>query len=620
MTRTQGLLLATTAAFFGGQSLAQEDAQFLGTLVLSGGLTPIEADAYGRSATVITSEEIEERGITTVQDALRAVPGVAVSSAGGSFTQVRIRGGEANHTLILIDGVEAAGGDGEYVLSGLETANIDRIEVLRGPQSVFYGSNASAGVINIITRTGLAGQEFSGSIEVGGATSVTGFYSTRTEKGGLSFSYSDVRDDGWDFSGDGGEKDGTDRRTLIIKGDYMVTPELKLGFNLRKSEEEYDFDSTSFTAATADEYIFDDPTRFAERDEMTASVFAELSTFGGRLTHRLSVEKTENEQSTDGFAPTETTTDAVKYQLSYGLDGRPVSDADQILNVLLEREEDSSSSNPLFERSSDSIAVEYRGEFDSGLSLQAGVRRDFNDPFEDATTWNLGLTYTLENGVRFHGSAGTGIVNPTYFELFAASFGFVGNPDLQPETNRSFDLGVEIPVFDGRGFVDVTYFNETLTDEITSVALTGGGFSFENQAGDSTREGVELTGRVAVNDAVDLRASYTYLDAKNPDGSVEIRRPDHELSLGVTWRATDRTTLTADLRYVSGLPDTQFFGTFETLDLPDITTVDVTAQYALTDQVTLTGRVTNLFDDDAVEVWGFAARPRTFYVGLDASF
>ncbi|MEM6940723.1 MAG: TonB-dependent receptor [Pseudomonadota bacterium] len=226
----------------------------------------------------------------------------------------------------------------------------------------------------------------------------------------------------------------------------------------------------------------------------------------------------------------------------------------------------------------------------------------------------------LENGVRVHGSAGTGIVNPSYFELYADAFGFTGNPNLDPERNRSFDLGVEFPVLQGRGFVDVTYFNETLTDEITSVSTGAGTFSYENQTGDSTREGLEVTGRVALTERLDLRGSYTYLDAKNPDGSVEIRRPEHELALGVTWRATDRATFAADIRHVSGLADTQFFGGFQTLDLPDITTVDLTARYAITDTVTLTGRVKNLFDDDAMEVWGYVGRPRTVYVGLDARF
>lgn len=110
-----------------------QDVFDLGEIIVSGGLSPIEADALARSSSVVTAQQIEYRGIATVQDALRALPGVSVNGSSNTFTQVRIRGGEANHTLILIDGIEAAGGDGEYILSGLETSNIERIEVLRGP-------------------------------------------------------------------------------------------------------------------------------------------------------------------------------------------------------------------------------------------------------------------------------------------------------------------------------------------------------------------------------------------------------------------------------------------------------------------------------------------------------
>ncbi|MEX0302000.1 MAG: TonB-dependent receptor [Leisingera sp.] len=105
----------------------------LGGIIASGGFTPVEAQEYGRPAAVVTSGEIEKRSITTLQDALRSAPGLMVNASGDSFAQVRIRGAEANHTMLLIDGVEASGGDSKYILSGLDTANLERIEVLRGP-------------------------------------------------------------------------------------------------------------------------------------------------------------------------------------------------------------------------------------------------------------------------------------------------------------------------------------------------------------------------------------------------------------------------------------------------------------------------------------------------------
>ncbi|WP_405117521.1 TonB-dependent receptor (plasmid) [Phaeobacter sp. BS23] len=599
----------------------------LGEIIVSGGFTPVEAQKYGRSVSVLTSEEIEDRGITTVQDALRSVPGLMVNGSGDSFTQVRIRGAEANHTLILIDGVEASGGDSEYILSGLDTADIERIEVLRGPQSVFYGSNASAGVINIITKSGGIGTEYGGSAEAGsGGYRASARVSSRTERGGIAFSFAHDNDDGYDTSGDGGEEDGIHRNTLQLKGDYLVTDQLKLGFNVRTSDERYDSDRTSFTATDAASYVVDDPTQFSDRDEQLAQVYAELDTLGGRLKHRLSIERTDFDRSYNGGTPTETKTEAAKYLLSFGLDGQQADQADHLLNAMLEWEEDSSSSNPAFARETKSIALEYRGSFANGLDLQFGVRHDSNNVFEDAISWTASVSYTFAgSGVRLHSSAGTGVVNPSYFELFANStFGsttYLGNPNLQPEENSSFDFGVEVPFLQGRGLVDVTYFDETLTGEIESYMVNATTFSYRNQAGDSDRKGVELSANLEATDYLDLRLSYTYLDATNPNGSVEIRRPEHELLLSAALDTFNgRGSVTADIRHVAGNRDSQFFGSFATAELPDYTTVDVAAQYELTDNVVLTGRVTNLFDEDYADVWGYAKRGRAAYVGVRASF
>jgi len=599
-----------------------QDAFQLDEIILSGGLSPIAADALGRSTSVVTARTIQERGITTVQDALRALPGVSLNGTSNSSTQVRIRGGEASHTLILIDGIEAAGGDGRYDLSGLETANVERIEVLRGPQSVYFGSNASAGVINIITNKGEIGETYRTSLEVGDATTATAFVARRNERGGLSFSFSHMNDRGYDQSGSGGEKDGLDRTTGILSGDYLVTDDLKLGFTLRRSDEDYAYDSNSFSATTAAEYVVDDVTQVSTRDELTAGIFAEYAMLDGRLTHRLSFNNTEYTSTFNNGPETKAQTRALKYRLSFGIDGRAVADTAHLLNLLVEREEDSSSSNPLFVREATSVALEYRGNFDNGLDVQLGARFDDNSTFEDTTTWNVGLSYSIpETGVRLHASAGTGSVNPSYFQLYADSFGFTGNQSLAPERNRSFDLGAEFEVLAGRGQVDITYFNETLTNEITSVMTGPGTFSFENQVGDSDRQGIEVSGSLQATDALNLRLAYTYLDAKNPNGSVEVRRPRHELALGATLDTFNgRGTVSADLRHVSGNFDSEFFGSFGTTELPAFTTVDVAARYELTETLTLNGRVTNLFDDDAVEVWGYAARGRAAYVGISASF
>ena len=609
-------LLATVAALLTTPVFAQETFD-LGQIIVSGGLTPIDAAKYGRAASIVTAKQIEERGITTVQDALRALPGVSVNGAGASAMDVRIRGGESRHTLVLIDGIPASSG-GAYTFSGLEAANIERIEVLRGPQSASYGARAVSGVINIITRDAPLGRTLNTSIELGAGTTATAFLGYRTQRGGVSLALSHANDRGFDNSGDGGEKDGIRRNSATLKGDFLVTEDVKLGFSLRRSKEDYDFDRIPLGPANEAGYVVDDPTLYSDRDEVTANIFADYSMMEGRMTHRLSFETTRFDQSFSGGPKGKRSTDAAKYRLSYGLDGT-VADADHLINLLIEQQKESSSIQPTYNPKATSVALEYRGNFASGFNVQAGVRHDKNRTYGDTTTWNVGLAYTFaQSGIRLHSSAGTGILNPTFDQLFNTPWS-VGNPNLKPEQNRSYDIGASFPILGDQGNIDVTYFSETLEDRIDYVG--GAGPNYVNAAGKSKRKGLEVNGDFQATDTMMLRLGYTYLDSRNAFGVTEIRRPRNELSLGVTVDTFGgRGSVSADLRHVSGNYDTQFWGTSPTVKIPAFTTVDVAARYDLTDRVALTGRVTNLFDKNTRDVWGFANRGRAIYVGLNAKF
>ncbi|KFI30408.1 TonB-dependent receptor [Haematobacter massiliensis] len=596
----------------------------LDSIVLSGGLSPISAAAYGRAFSVVTAAEIEERGIRTVQDALRGVPGVSVTSAGPSFTQVRIRGAEASHTLILIDGVPATGGNDEYILTGLETANVERIEVLRGPQSVYFGSNASAGVINIITRRGEIGTHYGGAVEVGNGYAASGWVTQRTERGGLSFNVSKRDDHGYNPAFTGSEKDGTDRRTIGLTGDWQATEALKLGFTLRYSRENYGYDATNYAATGYRDYLIDDPHLTGERKEFTGSLWAEYEMLEGRLVNRLEFQNSIFRQGTTEAAETRGETRALKYRLSYGLDGQPIAEARHLLNLMLERSEDENDTARDYDRANNSVAVEYRGSFDTGVDVQAGLRHDDFDTFEDFTSWNIGLSWQIpDSAFRVHASAGRGLVKPSYYELFANDGYTLGNPALKPERNTGYDIGVEAEVLNGRGLIDVTYFNEKMADEITYVfgGAPDGRATYINQRGKSPREGVEIAGRFAATDALNLSVSYTYLDAKNPDGTVEVRRPRHELGLEATQQVLNgRGSLTADIRYVSGNYDTQYWGFYDTKELGNYTLVNLSAGYDLTENLRATARVVNLFDKEYMEVWGFRSQGRQAYLGLEAKW
>lgn len=630
MTRSPISWIAICAALaplpLAAQEAATDDTIVLDTVVLSGGLTPIAADAYGRAYTVLTAEEMEQRGLRTVQDALREVPGVAVSSTGASFTQVRIRGAEANHTLFLIDGVPATGGYDEYILTGLETANIDRIEVLRGPQSVYFGSNASAGVINIITRKGDPGTHYGSAVEVGNGYAVSGWFTQRTERGGLSFTASKRDDHGYNQAFTGHEKDGIDRVTLGLSGDWQATDDVKLGFTLRRSKEKYGYDSTNYGATDYKNYLIDDPNEQSERNEFTGSLWAEYSMLDGRMLHRLEYQDSIYKQNYNDGPVTRGETRALKYRLSTSLDGQQLANTRHLLNVMVERVEDENDSAPDYDRANNSIALEYRGFYDNGLDVQAGIRRDNFDSFDDFTSWNLGLSWRMPNSAyRVHASLGRGLVKPSYYELFANDSYTLGNPNLKPERNTGYDIGIEAEILNGHGTVDLTYFNEKMEDEITyayGTAPDGSGrASYVNQQGKSPRQGIELSGQVQATDALRIGLNYTYLDAKNPDGSVEIRRARHELGLRANYDIQGgRGYVTADLRHVAGNYDTQYWGSYPTRELPSYTTINVSGGYDINDNLRATARVVNLFDKDYMDSWGYATQGRTAYVGLEAKW
>lgn len=594
-------------------------------IIVSAGLTPWSASTYGRAVTVITAEQIEEQGITYVQDALRTVPGVSVSSAGTSNTQIRIRGGEASHTLILIDGVQADGGAGEYVLTGFNTADIERIEVLRGPQSAFYGSNASTGVINIITRDAAPGLHYGAAVEVGNGYNASANVSQRSENGGVSLRLFDRNDKGYDVSGSGGEKDRIRSKGYVLKGDWQATDDLKFGFTLRQVKSTYDWDSTSYVATDADGYVVDDPEPFTDQRETTGSVWADYSMLDGRMEHHLEYQDSVIHSDPYNSDETRGETEKLKYRMGIALDGAPLEFAAHSLTVMVEGRRDTSTTAEGETRKTTSYAAEYRGTLFDGFDLQAGLRYDDNSAFSNDTSWNLGASYRLTEGLRLHASGGKAVVNPSFYELFANDSWTLGNPNLAPEINKGYDIGIEARFPAMNAVLDVTYFNERMSNEITYVsgaATDGSGRAmYINASGESPRQGVEVSGTVEPVEGLTVKLGYTYTDAKGADDAVEVRRPGDEFTLDMTLRTFGgRGSISGSLRHVANAWDAQYWGSYETVKLPDYTVVNVAAQYELTEVVTLNARIANLFDEQYYDVWGYAAQGRQAYVGVSAQW
>lgn len=637
MFRTPVSVLAATAALLPAAALGQDsqDQVLLDTVILSAGLSPVAESAYGRAYSVLTAEDLQNRRVTTVQDALRAVPGLAVTATGETLTKVRIRGGESNHVLVLIDGVEAnSPGNGDYIFSGMLAEDIERIEVLRGPQSTIYGANAASGVISITSRQASApGLSYGGTVEVGGLNTRTAsaFVQAKGARGAISLSAVARRTDGEDASRTpGGDTEFNKHKTLGLNGSYELTEGVTAGFTLRRTWQEYGYDNTVYPPSadfTPQDYVVDAP-QTADRNETYGSLWLEAEALGGRLLNRFTIAAAN--QTTDHFNDGVPDYDDgsrlrdFKYTGTWALDGGNARDAAQKLNFAVQKKRETYESNAAwgtrqYERDTRSVALEYQGQFD-GIGIQAGLRRDFNEDFRNATTWNIAGTWQLpDHDLRLRAAAGKAIVNPTMFELYGSvNDSYQGNPDLTPETSRGYEIGADWNFAAGQGTLGTTLFTSKIEDMII-----GAGDTSQNLDGTSTRKGVEVDLDYQVTGWLRLGANYTYTDARTTEGQPIPRQPRHMLGLRATGEfAQGRGSVTADVRYVAGNYDAEWFRSDPpaTTKLPDFTTVNLAAQYDLTDNLVVTGRVVNLFDKDYSEAWGYYGQGRTLYAGLTAKW
>lgn len=612
-------------------------------VIVTGGLTPIEAQSYGRSVTVVTAEEIEARNISHVSEALRTVPGVSVSQTGGAggLTTIRLRGAEATHTLVLVDGVEiSAPENGAYDFGGLLASDVERIEVLRGPQSALYGANAVGGVISIITKdASQRGLRFHAEGEIGTDLTGAGYLAMRgmNDRGSFSVSLARRETEGFDVSGTpGGEKDGDRNLTLNARGELKPIKGLTIGGTFRLTNRHSDTDGFAWGAPNSDELVYDDHSAL-DRQEIIGSIHA----IGehGRFRHEARASYlTADDQTTDaGMNLTDSTGTrlATSVRSTFAIDAPTLAEADHSLTLMAEYKRETFRNNDLalvFDpsqmhrqtRNLYGFVTEYRGRILDRLDLQAGLRHDVNDRFQDATTWSAAASFWATDTTRLHASTGTAVQKPTLYDQFGFIPGqWIGNPALEPEKSFGWDIGIEQAFWNDRAVIDVTYFHQNLENEI-GIAYLPPTYALGtpvNEDGRSKRQGIEVTGTLHATDDLSFGASYTWLGATDADGTIEMRRPEHKASAYAELRFLDRGNLRIDARYVAGNRDYDFVapalpGAY--VKLENHLVVDIAASWAVTDEVELFGRIKNAFDADYQEIYGYETEGITAFAGVRA--
>lgn len=599
----------------------------------------IAADKLGGSVTILDSVALDQRQTRIVSDILRDVPGVAVSRTGavGGLTQIRIRGTEGNHVLVLVDGIEVSDPyNGEYDFGALIADPEARIEVLRGQQSALYGSDAIGGVIHYMTLSGADAPGFVVRGEGGSFGTFNGAARAAGNSGTFDYAISGAYNhtNGTPSARNGARDIGSDIVGLSAKIGWQPTDGVKINAVARYSlnDAQANNSDNDFTSPTFG-YLIDSPGVHFRNQGFYGLLGAEFTGLDGRWITNLSGQFADiTRKNFDGGA------------LDFGSKGRRYKGSavtslrlgDDAFShrltaaVDVEREQFRTLSTSPFafigERHIDNVGIvgEYELAVRDVLNLGASVRRDENDRFADATTFRVQGSLRVTGTTRLRGAYGTGIKNPGYFELYGYSDGrYIGNPNLKPEKSKGWEAGVDQAIGSVASF-GVTYFDSRLQDEIF-VTYPAPAFvaTPANRTTLSKQHGLEFLFSLHPMPQIRLDANYTLLRARE-NGAVEVRRPRHSGSVNATVMSADqRFSGTLTLRYNGAQTDAAYIDPSfvpVTVRLKDYALVNLNAEYRLLGNLSIFGRIENLTDEDYEDVFSVATPGRAAYAGVKARF
>ncbi|WP_066530763.1 TonB-dependent siderophore receptor [Erythrobacter sp. CCH5-A1] len=589
-------------------------------------------ERFTGSALIITADQLEDRQTRDIADILRDVPGVAVAGVAGQ-TQIRLRGSEANHVLVLVDGIEVSDPfAGEFDVGTLQAEPGARVEVLRGQQSALYGPDAIGGVIAYQSASGRARPGFGARIEGGTQGTANGAlrYGAYGDSWDAALSAVVVSTDGQPNARNGTRDIGRDSYTLAGKGSVNVSGTLTLRAAARFIRTEgqtndSDFDTTSPTFG----FIIDSPGVTFTNEAIYALAGAKLDTLDGRWTHDLSAQIINVSRETDSPFGITSASEGDRFKASY-VSALAVADDHNLTFAADYEVEGFRNATPggfVFDERREIEQVGLVGEYrysGEAFDVSAAIRHDFNDLFQDATTFRVGAGYRVTDTTRLRAAGGSGVKNPGFFELYGFVDGrFIGNAALRPEKSTGWEVGLDQQLGDTAS-VAVTYFDSELEGEIfTTFPPPNFIATPANRTTDSRQRGVEVSLNARLGEQFSLDAAYSYLDAEE-NGVEEVRRPNHLASAALTWEAPDEAaSATLVVRYNGQTPDVAFTDPSFVpvrVTLEDYTLVNFNARVKLTDSLAAFARVENLLGEDYEQVFSFVSPGRSAVVGVEARF
>jgi vitamin B12 transporter len=600
------------------------------TIVVTATRVPTPEEQIASSITVVSADDIAARQLRSLPDVLKQVPGLNVVQTGGPGGQASVfmRGTNSNHTKVLVDGIDISDPSnpgGAFDFGQFLTQDIQNVEILRGPQSGLYGSDAIGGVINIITKSGSGPAQFNAGVEAGS-------FDTFNQTGGVSgsldkFHYAANVDHF--HSG----KTPVTPLDLLAPGEQRVddyydnfTASTKLGFNVTDNFDlglvaRYTDTHLRLTGENEDNFPadFPDSAQSANNTLQTyARATAHLLSFTGELEQTLGLAYS-NVKSSD-FAPEFARSDAFGERVKFDWQGNIKLAADQKLVIGAEHQRDEITAPISASTSIDSGYAELQSGFGDRLFDTVSVRYDANDRFGGKTTYRFAPAYLIkETSTKLKGSIGTGFKAPTLEQLFQSfpDFDFFANPNLRPESSVGWDLGFEQALGGNTLRFGATFFHNNIKNLIADSA----DFTTDVNVGRAVTEGVETFGAYQPIETLTFGLDYTFTQATDEIAHQELlRRPKHKGSLNAAWQATRSLSLNATVLSVSSWVDGNRDFSIQRLNAPPYTTLDMAAAYELNHNLSVYARVTNLLDRHYQNPVGFLQPSIGAFAGIKTRF
>jgi vitamin B12 transporter len=605
----------------------------LGNVIVSATKTETYQGEVGSSTTVINKEDIKKAGKQTVEQVLRDIPGVTIMQTGalGGGVSIYLRGAKPGQTLVMIDGVELndpMSTDRSFDFAHLTTDNIERIEVVRGPQSTLYGSDAMAGVINIITKKGTGKPQVEGYFEGGSHNTFKESLSSSgsIDKFNYSVSISRLDSDGISSAADGSEKDSYQNTTISSKIGYKLFGNSELSLVARYTDARADIDNGAYD---------DDPNdiawskQFAAKlafDQAITSWWNHCLSFSyndiDRRFHNGKDPSHPDDSSSDWYegntqkfewqhniSPVEwnTLTAGFEYEVEAG---KSYYESDSLWGPYSSTQE---------RKTVDNKGYYFQDQFKfwEKLYITPGVRIDDHELFGTKVTYKISTAFLIsQTGTRLKANWGTGFKAPSIYQLYSS----YGDPNLNPDESEGYDFGFEQSFFKDKLFFSLMYFYNDYKD---MVDWDSSSYKYKN-IGKVITKGFEFGSKIRPLDSLTIGANFTYTETEDRDTGLELlRRPKWQANLSVDWKFIEKANIHLGVNYVGKREDVFYdSSTWSSVNITDeaYTTVRLGASYDITKNLQIFGRIENLFNTKYQEVYGYETLGCSLYAGIKASF